>query len=141
MEHYLSLITKAVFVENILLAYFLGMCSFLAISKKVDTSIGLGFAVIFVLTITAPTNCAMNKYFLQDGALAWAGFPDVNLSFLNFIVFISVIAAMVQLVEMILDKFSPYTVPKPWNFLTSHCCKLFNPRRILIFSRKRIYLT
>ena len=107
MEHYLSLITKAVFVENILLAYFLGMCSFLAISKKVDTSIGLGFAVIFVLTITAPTNWAMNKYFLQDGALAWAGFPDVNLSFLNFIVFISVIAAMVQLVEMILDKFSP----------------------------------
>ena len=64
MEHYLSLITKAVFVENILLAYFLGMCSFLAISKKVDTSIGLGFAVIFVLTITAPTNWAMNKYFL-----------------------------------------------------------------------------
>ena len=107
MEHYLSLITKAIFVENILLAYFLGMCSFLAISKKVDTSIGLGFAVIFVLTITAPTNWAMNKYFLQDGALAWAGFPDVNLSFLNFIVFISVIAAMVQLVEMILDKFSP----------------------------------
>ena len=107
MEHYLSLITKAVFVVNILLAYFLGMCSFLAISKKVDTSIGLGFAVIFVLTITAPTNWAMNKYFLQDGALAWAGFPDVNLSFLNFIVFISVIAAMVQLVEMILDKFSP----------------------------------
>ena len=107
MEHYLSLIIKAIFVENILLAYFLGMCSFLAISKKVDTSIGLGFAVIFVLTITAPTNWAMNKYFLQDGALAWAGFPDVNLSFLNFIVFISVIAAMVQLVEMILDKFSP----------------------------------
>ena len=107
MEHYLSLITKAVFVENILLAYFLGMCSFLAISKKVDTSIGLGFAVIFVLTITAPTNWAMNKYFLQDGALAWAGFPDVNLSFLNFIVFISVIAAMVQLVEMLMDRFSP----------------------------------
>ncbi len=107
MEHYLSLITKAVFVENILLAYFLGMCSFLAISKKVDTSIGLGFAVIFVLTITAPTNWAMNKFFLEKGALAWAGFPDVNLSFLNFIVFISVIAAMVQLVEMIIDKFSP----------------------------------
>ncbi|MAV16060.1 MAG: NADH:ubiquinone reductase (Na(+)-transporting) subunit E [Candidatus Marinimicrobia bacterium] len=107
MEHYLNLITKAVFVENILLAYFLGMCSFLAISKKVDTSIGLGFAVIFVLTITAPTNWAMNKFFLKKGALAWAGFPDVNLSFLNFIVFISVIAAMVQLVEMIIDKFSP----------------------------------
>ena len=84
MEHYISLITKAVFVENILLAYFLGMCSFLAISKKVDTSIGLGFAVIFVLTITAPANWAIHHYFLQKGALVWAGFPDVNLSFLNF---------------------------------------------------------
>ena len=107
MEHYISLATKAMFVENILLAYFLGMCSFLAISKKIDTSIGLGFAVVFVLTITAPANWAIHNYFLQDGALAWAGFPDVDLSFLNFIVFIAVIAAMVQLVEMILDKFSP----------------------------------
>jgi Na+-transporting NADH:ubiquinone oxidoreductase subunit E len=107
LEHYVSLATKAMFVENILLAYFLGMCSFLAISKKIDTSIGLGFAVIFVLTITAPANWAIHNYFLQDGALAWAGFPDVDLSFLNFIVFIAVIAAMVQLVEMILDKFSP----------------------------------
>ena len=104
MEHYISLATKAMFVENILLAYFLGMCSFLAISKKIDTSIGLGFAVVFVLTITAPANWAIHNYFLQDGALAWAGFPDVDLSFLNFIVFIAVIA---QLLEMILDKFSP----------------------------------
>ncbi len=95
------------FVENILLAYFLGMCSFLAISKKIDTSIGLGFAVVFVLTITSPANWAIHHYFLQEGALAWAGFPDVDLSFLNFIVFIAVIAAMVQLVEMILDRFSP----------------------------------
>ena len=107
VEHYISLATKAMFVENILLAYFLGMCSFLAISKKIDTSIGLGFAVVFVLTITAPANWAIHNYFLQDGALAWAGFPDVDLSFLNFIVFIAVIAAMVHLVEMILDKFSP----------------------------------
>ena len=107
MEHYISLATKAMFVENILLAYFLGMCSFLSISKKIDTSIGLGFAVVFVLTITAPANWAISNYFLQDGALAWAGFPDVDLSFLNFIVFIAVIAAIVQLVEMILDKFSP----------------------------------
>ncbi len=107
MEHYINLATKAMFVENILLAYFLGMCSFLAISKKIDTSIGLGFAVVFVLTITAPANWAIHNYFLQDGALAWAGFPDVDLSFLNFIVFIAVIAAIVQLVEMILDKFSP----------------------------------
>ena len=107
MEHYISLATKAMFVENILLAYFLGMCSFLSISKKIDTSIGLGFAVVFVLTITAPANWAIHNYLLQDGALAWAGFPDVDLSFLNFIVFIAVIAAIVQLVEMILDKFSP----------------------------------
>lgn len=107
MEHYISLATKAMFIENIILAYFLGMCSFLSISKKITTSIGLGFAVVFVLTITAPANWAIHNYFLQDGALAWAGFPDVDLSFLNFIVFIAVIAAIVQLVEMILDKFSP----------------------------------
>ena len=107
MEHYLSLITKAVFIENILLAYFLGMCSFLAVSKKVDASIGLGFAVIFVLTITAPVNWFIYGYLLADSALAWLGFEDVNLSFLRPIVFIAVIAAMVQLVEMIIDKFSP----------------------------------
>ena len=106
MEHYISLATKAMFIENIILAYFLGMCSFLSISKKITTSIGLGFAVVFVLTITAPANWAIHNYFLQDGALAWIGFPDVDLSFLNFIVFIAVIAAMVQLVEMILDRFS-----------------------------------
>ena len=107
MEHYLSLITKAVFIENILLAYFLGMCSFLAVSKKVDASIGLGFAVIFVLTITAPVNWFIYGYLLADGALTWLGFENVNLSFLRPIVFIAVIAAMVQLVEMIIDKFSP----------------------------------
>jgi Na+-transporting NADH:ubiquinone oxidoreductase subunit E len=107
IEHYISLLTKAVFVENILLAYFLGMCSFLAISKKVNTSIGLGLAVIFVLTITSPVNWAIHHYFLEQGALSWAGFPDIDLSFLNFIVFIAVIAAMVQLVEMILDRYSP----------------------------------
>lgn len=106
LEHYISLATKAIFIENILLAYFLGMCSFLAISKRVDTSIGLGFAVTFVLTITAPANWAIHHFFLQKGALSWAGLPNVDLSYLNFIVFISVIAAMVQLVEMILDRFS-----------------------------------
>lgn len=107
LEHYISLIVKSIFIENILLAYFLGMCSFLAISKKVDTSIGLGLAVVFVLTITAPVNWAIHNYFLQDGALAWAGFPEIDLSFLNFIAFIAVIAAMVQLVEMIMDRFLP----------------------------------
>lgn len=107
MEHYLSLATKAIFVENILLAYFLGMCSFLACSKKVETAIGLGFAVIFVLTVTCPANWAINHFLLSKGALAWAGVPDVDLSFLSFIAFIAVIAAMVQIVELILDRFSP----------------------------------
>ena len=107
LEHYLSLITKALFVENILLAYFLGMCSFLAISNKVQTSIGLGMAVTFVLTITAPANWLIHNYFLKAGALTWLGLPNVDLSYLNFIVFIAVIAALVQLVEMIMDKFSP----------------------------------
>ncbi len=107
LEHYLSLATKSIFVENILLSYFLGMCSFLAISKKVETSIGLGLAVVFVLTITAPVNWALHHFFLREGALAWAGFPAVNLSYLNFIAFIAVIAAMVQLVEMVMDRFLP----------------------------------
>jgi Na+-transporting NADH:ubiquinone oxidoreductase subunit E len=107
LEHYISLATKAIFIENILLAYFLGMCSFLAISKKVETSIGLGFAVVFVLTITTPVNWLIHQFFLAPGALAWAGLPDIDLSFLNYIAFIAVIAAMVQLVEMILDRFAP----------------------------------
>ena len=114
MEHYISILTKAIFIENILLAYFLGMCSFLAISKKVDTSIGLGFAVIFVLTITAPANWIIHNFLLKDGALAWLnpeyginGSKSIDLSFLNSIIFIAVIAAMVQLVEMTLDRFAP----------------------------------
>lgn len=114
MEHYISILTKAIFIENILLAYFLGMCSFLAISKKVDTSIGLGFAVIFVLTITAPANWIIHNFLLKDGALVWLnpeygvnGSNPIDLSFLNSIIFIAVIAAMVQLVEMTLDRFAP----------------------------------
>ena len=109
MEHYISLALKSIFVENILLAYFLGMCSFLAVSKKVETAIGLGVAVIFVLGITAPANWAINEFLLSEGALSWlsADFATVDLSFLQFISFIAVIAAMVQLVEMIIDRFSP----------------------------------
>ena len=107
MEHYLSIAIKSIFIENILLAYFLGMCSFLACSKKVDTAIGLGCAVIFVLTITTPTNWAINHFLLEKGALSWAGLPDVDLSFMSFIAFIAVIAAMVQIVEIVLDRFSP----------------------------------
>ena len=102
-----SISTKAIFIENILLANFLGMCSFLACSKKIETAIGLGFAVVFVLTVTTPVNWLITEFLLKDGALAWAGLPTVDLSFLQLICYIAIIAAMVQLVEMILDKFSP----------------------------------
>lgn len=107
-EHYLSIFTKAVFIENIVLAYFLGLCSFLAISKKIDASVGIGMAVVVVLTITAPINWFINNYFLDKGALVWLNpdYIDVNLDFLRLIVFISVIAAMVQLVEMFMERFS-----------------------------------
>jgi len=107
MSEFFSIATKAIFIENILLANFLGMCSFLACSKKIDTAVGLGFAVVFVLSVTAPVNWILFEFLLKDGALAWAGLPTVDLSFLQFICFIAVIAAMVQLVEMVLDKFSP----------------------------------
>ena len=105
----LSLAVESIFIQNILLASFLGMCSFLACSKKVDTAIGLGFAVIFVLTITVPANWAIYTFLLKPGALAWLnpGLASLDLSFLNFICFIATIASMVQLVEMILDKFFP----------------------------------
>jgi Na+-transporting NADH:ubiquinone oxidoreductase subunit E len=110
LSHYISLATKAIFIENILLAYFLGMCSFLAISKKVETSIGLGMAVIFVNGITVPLNWMINTYLLMPGALTWTGIEGmdaVDLSFLTLITFIATVAASVQLVEMLLDKFSP----------------------------------
>ncbi|MFC1510266.1 NADH:ubiquinone reductase (Na(+)-transporting) subunit E [Candidatus Omnitrophota bacterium] len=107
MENLLSIFLKSVFVENILLAYFLGMCSFLACSKKMETAVGLGMAVVFVITITAPVNWVINHYLLEKGALAWAGLESVDLSFLTFIVFIAVIAALVQIVEMLIERFSP----------------------------------
>ena len=107
IEHYLSLATKAIFVENILLAYFLGMCSFLACSKKVETAVGLGTAVVFVLTFTAPLNWFIYTFLLKPGALAWAGLPGVDLSFLSFVTFIAIIAAAVQIVEMTMDRFAP----------------------------------
>lgn len=105
----ISLGIKSIFVDNMVFAYFLGMCSFLAVSKKVSTALGLGMAVIFVLTVTAPVNWLLYEYVLKEGALAWAGpaFAEVNLEFLQFIMFIAVIAAMVQLVEMVIEKFSP----------------------------------
>jgi len=109
MENLLNIFVKSIFVDNMIFAYFLGMCSYLAVSKTVKTSVGLGIAVIFVLTITVPVNYLIQNYLLNKGALSWlgAGFEDVNLSFLSFIMFIAVIASMVQLVEMVIEKFSP----------------------------------
>ncbi|MBL4682372.1 MAG: NADH:ubiquinone reductase (Na(+)-transporting) subunit E [Pseudomonadales bacterium] len=107
LEYYLSLFLKAVFIENMALVFFLGMCTFIAISKKIETAIGLGIAVVVVLTITVPVNNLINTYLLADGALAWAGLPDVDLSFLGYLSYIGVIAAIVQILEMFLDKYVP----------------------------------
>ena len=109
MESYINLFVKSIFIENMVFAYFLGMCSYLAVSKTVKTAVGLGLAVIFVLAITVPINFLLNSYVLQEGALNWLGdnYATLDLSFLTFIMFIAVIASMVQLVEMIVEKFSP----------------------------------
>ncbi len=109
MENLLDIFIKSVFLENMVFAYFLGMCSFLAVSKTVKTSLGLGIAVIFVQVITLPVNYLLEKYLLKEGSLVWLNdsFATVDLSFLSFIMFIAVIASMVQLVEMIVEKFSP----------------------------------
>jgi Na+-transporting NADH:ubiquinone oxidoreductase subunit E len=106
---YLSLFVKSIFVDNMIFAYFLGMCSYLAVSKNVKTATGLGAAVIFVLVVTLPINYLLNEYVLKAGALSWMGeqYASVDLSFLSFIVFIAVIAAIVQIVEMVVEKFSP----------------------------------
>ena len=104
---YISLFVKSIFVDNMIFAYFLGMCSYLAVSKNVKTATGLGLAVIFVLLVTLPINYLLNEFVLKPGALAWAGMPDVDLSFLSFIIFIAVIAAIVQIVEMVVEKFLP----------------------------------
>jgi Na+-transporting NADH:ubiquinone oxidoreductase subunit E len=107
MENYLSLFVRSVFVENLALSFFLGMCTFLAISKRIETAIGLGAAVIVVQGITVPVNHLIFEYLLKGGALAWAGLPDVDLSFLGLISYIGVIAAMVQILEMTLDRYFP----------------------------------
>ena len=109
MENLLNIFIKSIFVDNMIFAFFLGMCSYLAVSKNVKTALGLGIAVIFVLFITVPVNFLIEKYILKKGALSWLGegFADIDLNFLTFMVFIALIAAMVQLVEMIVEKFSP----------------------------------
>jgi Na+-transporting NADH:ubiquinone oxidoreductase subunit E len=110
MEHYLSLFVRAVFIENMALAFFLGMCTFIAISKKVSTAISLGLAVVFVQGLTTPINNVIYTYFLKEGALTWTGMEGaeaINLSFLSLLTFICTIAAVVQIVEMVLDKYMP----------------------------------
>lgn len=109
MQELINIFVKSIFIDNMVFAYFLGMCSYLAVSKTVKTSFGLGIAVIFVLGITVPVDYLLNKYVLLPGALSWLGegFATVDLSFLSFILFIAVIASMVQLVEMVVEKFAP----------------------------------
>jgi Na+-transporting NADH:ubiquinone oxidoreductase subunit E len=109
MQELFNIFVKSIFIDNMVFAYFLGMCSYLAVSKTVKTSMGLGLAVVFVLGITVPVDYLMNEYLLSAGALSWLSpdFADVDLSFLSFIMFIAVIASMVQLVEMIVEKFTP----------------------------------
>jgi Na+-transporting NADH:ubiquinone oxidoreductase subunit E len=109
MQELVNIFVKSIFVDNMVFAYFLGMCSYLAVSKKVSTAVGLGIAVIFVLVVTVPANYLLQNYVLAEGALTWISedFATVDLSFLSFILFIAIIASMVQLVEMLVEKFSP----------------------------------
>ena len=107
MEHYLSLLVSSIFIDNMALSLFLGMCTFIALSKKIDAAVGLGITVVVVQTITVPVNNLLLSYLLSEGALAWAGLPDVDLSFLVYLCFIGVIAAIVQIMEMVLDKYVP----------------------------------
>jgi len=144
MENLISIFVNSVFVGNILLAYFLGMCSFLAISKNMTTAFGLGLAVIFVLTLTTPVNWAVYEFLLAPGALAWAGFP--NLSFLKLVLFIATIAALVQVVEMIIDRYSPALYAALGVFLpliTVNCAilgaSLFMVERSYTFSESVVY--
>lgn len=146
MEHLISLFVKAVFVENMALAFFLGMCTFLALSKKVETAIGLGIAVVVVLAITVPLNNLLYQNLLADGALDWAGLPVVDLSFLGLLSYIGVIAAVVQILEMTLDKYMPALYNALGVFLpliTVNCAimgaSLFMVERDYNFSESLVY--
>lgn len=107
MEHLINIFVKSIFIENMALAFFLGMCTYLAVSKKVATALGLGIAVVVVMTITVPVNNLLYNYFLREGALSWAGFDNTDLTFVGLISYIGVIAAIVQILEMALDKYVP----------------------------------
>ncbi|GHA01994.1 Na(+)-translocating NADH-quinone reductase subunit E [Arenicella chitinivorans] len=142
----LSLAVKAIFIENLALSFFLGMCTFLAVSKKIQTALGLGFAVFVVLAITVPINNLIYQNFLREGALAWAGFPNVDLSFLGLISYIGVIAALVQILEMFLDRFVPALYNALGIFLpliTVNCAilgaSLFMVERDYTFSESLVY--
>ena len=145
-EHLLSLLIKAVFVENMALSFFLGMCTFIALSKKVSTAIGLGIAVIVVQFITVPANWLIYNVFLREGALAWAGLPEMDLSFLGLLSYIGVIAAIVQILEMFLDKYVPLLYNALGVFLpliTVNCAilggSLFMVERDYNFSESLVY--
>lgn len=146
MEGLLSLFVKSIFVENLALSFFLGMCTFLAVSKNIGTAIGLGTAVIAVQAITVPANNLIFQYLLRDGALSWMGLPDVDLSFLGLICYIAVIAAIVQILEMVLDKFFPALFNALGVFLpliTVNCAilggSLFMVERDYNFSESLVY--
>ncbi|MEN8258714.1 MAG: NADH:ubiquinone reductase (Na(+)-transporting) subunit E [Thermodesulfobacteriota bacterium] len=146
LEHFLNILVKAVFLENLALGVFLGMCTFLAMSKKVSTALGLGAAVIVVQAITIPANNLIYRYLLRQGALTWAGLPGVDLSFLGLICAIAVIAAMVQILEMVLDRFFPALYTALGIFLpllTVNCAilggSLFMVERQYNFSESMVY--
>ena len=146
LEHYLSIFISSIFIENLALSVFLGMCTFLAISKKIDAAIGLGIAVIVVCLITVPLNNLIFNYVLRDGALAWAGLPDTNLEFVELISYIGVIAAAVQILEMFLDKYVPALYNALGVFLpliTVNCAilgaSLFMVEKDLMFGESVVY--
>jgi len=146
LEHYLGLFVRAVFIENMALTFFLGMCTFIAISKKIETAIGLGIAVIVVLGLTVPINNLIYNHLLREGALSWAGFPDVDLSFLGYLSYIGVIAAVVQILEMILDRYVPFLYNALGIFLpliTVNCAilgaVLFMVERDYTFTESSVY--
>ena len=147
MENLLNIFVRSIFIDNMIFAYFLGMCSYLAVSKTVKTSFGLGIAVIFVLFITVPVNYLLDNYVLKPGALQWLLGDEaagIDLSFLSFIMFIAIIAAMVQLVEMIVEKFAPALYNQLGIFLpliAVNCAimgaSLFNSGTTAVYSKRR----
>ena len=138
----LNLFVKSIFIDNMIFAYFLGMCSYLAVSKNVKTAFGLGIAVTFVLAITLPVNYLLETYVLKAGALKWLGaeYAQLDLSFLSLIMFIAIIASMVQLVEMFVEKYSPSLLRLLRNIPAADCCKLRHIGRLAIHATTQLPL-